>query len=88
VRAVTVSIDDSPYAAWNTRCEALLHLVMTDPRAVVHWRMDAERARRTAGRPGLSDNEARDYVERFVPAYATCGSGPARRAAHPRGPAL
>ncbi len=59
------------YSAWNARCDALVHLVMADPNSVVDWRIDAERARRAAGAPGLTDAEARDYVERFLPAYAT-----------------
>jgi hypothetical protein len=28
-----------------------------------------ERARRAAGLPALSDEDARDYIERFLPAY-------------------
>ncbi|HLK36019.1 MAG TPA: hypothetical protein VKU41_04650, partial [Polyangiaceae bacterium] len=36
---------------------------------VVEWRVDAERARRARGEPALSDEDARDYIERFVPAY-------------------
>ena len=57
------------YAAWTSRCDALVHLVMEDPSSVVRWRVDAERARREAGAAGLSDEAARDYVLRFVPAY-------------------
>lgn len=57
------------YEAWHQRCDALVHLVMNDPGSVVRWRVDAERARRAAGAPGLSDEAARDYVLRFVPAY-------------------
>lgn len=57
------------YAAWTERCDALVHLAMADPSSVVRWRVDAERARRAEGAPGLSDDEARDYVLRFVPAY-------------------
>ncbi len=57
------------YAAWTERCDALVHLAMADPSSVIRWRVDAERARRAAGAPGLSDDEARDYVLRFVPAY-------------------
>jgi D-glycerate 3-kinase len=59
------------YAPWTARCDALLHLAMAEPSYVLDWRVDAERARRAAGAPGLSDDEARDYVRRFVPAYAT-----------------
>jgi D-glycerate 3-kinase len=58
------------YAAWHALADALAMLVMRDPSYVVRWRVDAERQRRAAGAAGLSDDEARDYVRRFVPAYA------------------
>jgi D-glycerate 3-kinase len=57
------------YEAWHSLGDALALLAMEDPRDVVRWRVDAERARRAAGAPGLTDDEARDYVLRFVPAY-------------------
>lgn len=59
------------YAAWTARCDGLLHLAMADPSSVLRWRVEAERARREAGLGGLTDDEALDYVRRFVPAYAT-----------------
>lgn len=57
------------YASWHALGDAMAALVMREARYVVRWRVDAERARRAAGAPGLSDDEARDYVLRFVPAY-------------------
>jgi len=57
------------YAPWNQRLDALVLLVAEEERDIVAWRVDAERARREAGQGGLSDEDARDYIERFLPAY-------------------
>lgn len=57
------------YDEWHREGDALAALVMSDPSDVVRWRVDAERARRAKGAAGLTDDEARDYVTRFVPAY-------------------
>jgi pantothenate kinase-related protein Tda10 len=37
----------------------------------VAWRVDAERARRARGESALTDDDARDYIERCLPAYRT-----------------
>lgn len=63
------------YAAWNARLDAMIGLSAPDLPTIVAWRIDAERARRARGAPGLSDEEARDYIERFLPAYETWGPG-------------
>jgi D-glycerate 3-kinase len=57
------------YRAWHERLDAFVHMHVDSLDAVVHWRMDSERARRERGEPALSDEEARDYIERFLPAY-------------------
>jgi D-glycerate 3-kinase len=57
------------YARWHARLDAFLHLVAGDPAWIVDYRVDAERARRAAGQTALTDDEARDYIERFLPAY-------------------
>lgn len=57
------------YTAWTDRCDALVHLEMADRASVLRWRVEAERARRAAGEAALSDDDAMDYVRRFVPAY-------------------
>lgn len=57
------------YAPWNAAIDVFVHLVAASPDDIVRWRVDAERARRAAGAPGLTDGEARDYIERFLPAY-------------------
>ena len=56
------------YRHWNNQLDAFVHLVAHDLNDIVDWRIDAERARRdTIG--GLTDEQARDYIERFLPAY-------------------
>ena len=57
------------YERWHARLDAFVHLVAGDPAWIVDYRVDSERARRAAGQPALSDDEARDYIERFLPAY-------------------
>jgi D-glycerate 3-kinase len=75
------------YASWHAELDAFVHCDLADALDVVHFRVDAERARRAAGAPGLSDDEARDYVTRFLPAYRLWVTG--LRAAPPvQGPAL
>lgn len=57
------------YERWHRHLDAFVHLVAADPSWIVAYRVDAERARRAAGQPALSDAEAHDYIERFLPAY-------------------
>jgi D-glycerate 3-kinase len=59
----------APYRAWTERLDALVLLHVADLDAIVAYRVDAERARRSATGRGLTDDEARDYIERFLPAY-------------------
>jgi D-glycerate 3-kinase len=60
-----------PYDAWLDRLGALVHLDAEDVHSIVRWRVDAERTRRAETGIGLTDDEARDYIERFLPAYRT-----------------
>lgn len=57
------------YAAWHERLDAFVHLVAPSLKQIVTWRVAAERARRESGAPALSEEAAREYVERFLPAY-------------------
>lgn len=57
------------YEAWDEMLDALITLEAPSLQTIVAWRIDAERARRERGRPALTDEEARDYIERFLPAY-------------------
>jgi len=57
------------YAAWNHTLDAFLRMDVDSLDTIVTWRVDAERTQRRLGEDGLSDDEARDYIERFLPAY-------------------
>jgi D-glycerate 3-kinase len=57
------------YRAWHDRLDAFVHMHVDSLDTVVRWRVDSERARRERGEPSLSDGDARDYIERFMPAY-------------------
>lgn len=57
------------YEAWNRKLDAFVGLCVGSLDTIVAWRVDAERARRTRGESALSDEDARDYIERFLPAY-------------------
>ncbi|MCA9615354.1 MAG: hypothetical protein KC586_21510 [Myxococcales bacterium] len=59
------------YEAWHRRLQGLVHLDLVHLEDVVAFRVEAERRRRAAGAPGLSDAEAEDYVRRFSIAYET-----------------
>jgi D-glycerate 3-kinase len=58
-----------PYAAWTGALDAFVHLDVEKLETIVAWRVDAERRRRERGEQALSDDEARDYIERFLPIY-------------------
>ena len=57
------------YRAWHDLVDATVVLTMAHPRQVVDWRVESEQTRRARGETTLTDDEARDYVERFLPAY-------------------
>jgi D-glycerate 3-kinase len=57
------------YAAWNRKLDAFVSLRVDSLDTVVRWRVDSERARRNRGEAALTDEDARDYIERFLPAY-------------------
>lgn len=40
-----------------------------DPQWVFKWRLQAEVQMRSAGKPGLTDEQVADFVSRFMPAY-------------------
>jgi D-glycerate 3-kinase len=64
------------YSQWTARLDALIVLEAPSLDAIVAWRIDAERARRERGEPALSDTDARDYIERFLPAYRAWSAAP------------
>jgi D-glycerate 3-kinase len=68
------------YAAWIRLLDALVVLEAETLELIVDWRVEAEKNRRASGAAAMSDAEARDYIERFLPAYALYGP---TLAAHP-----
>lgn len=57
------------YEAWNRMLDVMVLLLAPSLDTIVRWRVDAERARRERGEGALSEADARDYIERFLPAY-------------------
>ncbi|MBS2024530.1 MAG: hypothetical protein JST92_19185 [Deltaproteobacteria bacterium] len=57
------------YDAWTSRLDTCIAMKAGSLDDIVRWRVDSERARRDRGETALSDAEARDYIERFLPAY-------------------
>jgi D-glycerate 3-kinase len=57
------------YSAWTEKLDAFVHLDVESLETIVRWRVDSERARRERGEVALSDADAHDYIERFLPAY-------------------
>jgi D-glycerate 3-kinase len=62
------------YAAWNQQLDAFVHMDVESLDTIVTWRVDSERARRDRGETALSDEDARDYIHRFLPAYRAWAS--------------
>ncbi len=56
-------------AAIESRCDAWVVVRVAEPSWVFDWRSQAETEMRAAGKPGLSDEQVRDFVARFMPAY-------------------
>lgn len=51
------------------RLDSMLVIEIENMEVVYGWRMEAERAMRAEGKNGLSDEQVRDFVSRFMPAY-------------------
>ncbi len=57
------------YSAWTSRLDGFLLLDPLDPRYVLDWRVEAEERMKAGGKPGMSTEEIRAYVAKFLPAY-------------------
>lgn len=57
------------YGAWDALMDAWCVLGLEDKTQVFEWRLEAERKMAAAGRPGMSDEQVRDFVARYMPAY-------------------
>ena len=54
---------------WHALMDAWVVLGVDDPRIVHTWRLQAERAMAAAGRPGMTDDQVADFVNRYMPSY-------------------
>ncbi|KAK9281318.1 hypothetical protein L1049_004217 [Liquidambar formosana] len=57
------------YDAWDKFIGAWIVIKIRDPSCVYQWRLQAEIAMREEGKPGMSDEEVKDFVSRYLPAY-------------------
>ncbi|CAM9153809.1 unnamed protein product [Hapterophycus canaliculatus] len=57
------------YRELHDEVDAWLVLKTAEPEAVFEWRAEAERRMRMAGRPGMSEEQVRDFCSRYMPAY-------------------
>ncbi|KAI6690003.1 hypothetical protein NL676_026831 [Syzygium grande] len=57
------------YDAWDKFVKAWIIIKIQDPSWVYQWRLQAEIAMREAGNPGMSDEEVKDFVSRYLPGY-------------------
>jgi len=49
--------------------DAWLVMALEDIQYVYDWRLDAEHKMARLGKPGMSDEQVKDFVDRFMPAY-------------------
>ncbi|CAM9888540.1 unnamed protein product [Pylaiella littoralis] len=57
------------YQELHDEVDAWLVLKTAEPEMVFEWRAEAERRMREAGRPGMSEEQVRDFCSRYMPAY-------------------
>ncbi|KAF5204333.1 D-glycerate 3-kinase protein [Thalictrum thalictroides] len=57
------------YEAWDKFITSWIVIKIKDPSCVYEWRLQAEIAMRAEGKPGMSDDEIKDFVSRYFPAY-------------------
>lgn len=59
----------SEFGSIYSRLDGLFLIEISNMDWVYDWRLQAERGTRAAGKPGLSDDQVVDFVDRFMPAY-------------------
>lgn len=64
------------YRRWHRLIDALLVWQMAEPHYVVDWRVQAEAARVAQTGRGLTPEQARAYVDLFLPAYRLWAAAP------------
>lgn len=63
------------YEKWLILLDAFISLRPLDPRFTIDWRIEAEEKMKALGRPGMSLEDVRAYIESFLPAYETYQPG-------------
>lgn len=56
-------------AAWDAFVGCWLVIEVDDPNYVYDWRLQAEVRMRAAGKAGMTDEQVKDFVDRYMPAY-------------------
>ncbi len=56
-------------AAWDRFVDAWLVVEVDDPNFVYDWRLQAEVKMRASGKAGMTDEQVKDFVDRYMPAY-------------------
>ncbi|KAL2463085.1 D-glycerate 3-kinase [Forsythia ovata] len=75
VKAVDLQLEtvnknlEAYYDAWDRFINSWIVIKIQDPSCVYQWRLQAEIAMRSDGKPGMSDEEVMDFVSRYLPAY-------------------
>ena len=67
--AVNRYLQDPGYATLNSIFDAWMVIALKDINYVFDWRLNAEKRMINSGKPGMSDDDVRDFVNRFMPAY-------------------
>ncbi|KAG5248708.1 D-glycerate kinase [Salix suchowensis] len=57
------------YDSWDKFIKAWVVIKIQDPSYVYQWRLQAEIAMREDGNPGMTNEEVKDFVSRYLPAY-------------------
>ena len=57
------------YVEWTRLLDAFIQLMPREIEFVVNWRIEAEEKMKAQGRSGMSSDEIRRYIEKFLPAY-------------------
>lgn len=55
--------------AWDKYVDSWIVIKVRNLDAIYKWRLQAEHGMRLTGRPGMTDEEVRDFVSRYMPAY-------------------
>ncbi len=56
-------------AAIDNFIDVWLVVKVTDPQFVYEWRLEAEHKSKAAGKPGMTDDQVADFVDRYMPGY-------------------